>query len=101
MNIHKRLNKDDLSNVSPSSGLPVQLDRVLPLLLSDQYHRRTLRSHLRLWPFPHQVDSYRQGMFSFEYLAQLIQCVGHHIGLNIRRIEVFFVLFLNYLLQLN
>lgn len=50
--------------VCPRSGLPVQLDRVLPVLLSDQHHRRTLRSHLRLRPFPHQVDSYRQGMFT-------------------------------------
>jgi len=45
----------------PYSGLPVQLDWLLPVLLSDQYHRGTLRRHLWLRPVPHQVDSHRQG----------------------------------------
>lgn len=49
--------------VRPSSGLPLQLDRLLSVLLSDQHHSRTLRSHLRLRPLPHQVDSHCPGMF--------------------------------------
>lgn len=54
-----------LSNVPPpTSGLPVQLDRVLPVLLSDQYHRRALRSHLWLRPLPDQMDSYRQSTYT-------------------------------------
>lgn len=63
--LHEARNKSGLPNVCPSSGLPVQLDRVLPVLLPDQYHRRTLRGHLWLRPLPHQVDSYRQGMLVF------------------------------------
>lgn len=39
------------------SGLPVQLDRLLSVLLPDQHHRRTLRRHLWVRPLPHQVDS--------------------------------------------
>lgn len=34
-------------------GIPVQLDRLLPVFLSDHFSSGTLRCHLRLWPLPH------------------------------------------------
>lgn len=37
------------------SGVPVQLDRLLPLLLSDHLGCRPLRGHLGLRPLPHQM----------------------------------------------
>ena len=45
-----------------SSGIPLQLDRFLPVFLSDHVRSRPLRSHLRLWPLSHQMDPHRPGM---------------------------------------
>lgn len=39
--------------VYASSGLSLQLDWLLSVVLSDQYHRWTLRRHLRLRPLAH------------------------------------------------
>ncbi len=44
-----------------SSGIPLQLDRFLPVFLSDHLSSRALRGHLRLWPLPHQMDPHSQG----------------------------------------
>lgn len=44
-----------------SSGIPLQLDRFLPVLLSDHLCCWTIRCHLRLRPVPHQVDPYSAG----------------------------------------
>lgn len=41
--------------VSPSSGIPFQLDRVLPVLLPDHLGSRTLWGHLWLRPVTHQM----------------------------------------------
>lgn len=50
------------SSSSPlSSGLPLQLDRVLPLLLSHHLGGRPLRSRVRLRPLAHQVDPHCAG----------------------------------------
>lgn len=44
-----------------SSGIPVQLDRFLPVFLFDHLSSRPLRGHLRVWPLPHQMDPHSPG----------------------------------------
>lgn len=52
-------------SVCPFSGLLVQLDWVLSVLLPDQHYRGTLWSNLRLRPLSHQVDSHCEGMYCY------------------------------------
>lgn len=46
---------------SLSSGIPVQLDRLLHVFLSDHFSSRPLWGHLRLWPLADQMDPHCQG----------------------------------------
>lgn len=46
-----------------TSGIPLQLDRLLLVILFDHISRRPVRGHLWLWPVPHQMGSYCQGKF--------------------------------------
>lgn len=92
-----------LSNVPPASGLPVQLDRILPVLLSDQYHRRALRSHLWLRPFPDQMDPYRQSMYTDCFFSQQgfdkVERVWKMLDWNVYVFKVRFYIFLIKLLN--
>lgn len=47
--------------LSVTSGIPLQLDRLLLVVLFDHISRRPVRSHLWFWPVPYQMGSYCQG----------------------------------------
>lgn len=48
-------------SVFVTSGIPLQLDRLLLVVLFDHISRRPIRGHLWLRPVPHQMGSYCQG----------------------------------------
>ena len=56
------------------SGFPLQLDRLLPLVLSDHLSSRPLRGHLRLWSVPHQMDPHSQGTYTHTHTHTHIKC---------------------------
>lgn len=58
------------------SGVPVQLDRFLPLLLSDHLGCWPLRGHLRLWPLPHQMGPHSEGTYIFLCLLNCWICLS-------------------------
>lgn len=58
---------------SLSSGVPLQLDRFLPVFLSDHISSWPLRGHLRLWPLPHQMDPHSPGMRNRRYAYKRIK----------------------------
>ncbi|CAF99072.1 unnamed protein product [Tetraodon nigroviridis] len=57
MSIRRRLHLHD----GLLRGVPLQLDRLLPVLLFDLVPPQSEWSHLRLRAVPHQMGSYRQG----------------------------------------
>lgn len=50
-----------INDPSATSGIPLQLDWLLLVVLFDHISRRQIRGHLRLWPVAHQMGSYCQG----------------------------------------
>lgn len=61
------------------SGVPLQLDRLLPLLLSDHLGCGPLRGHLGLRPLPHQMGPHSQGTHIFYCFLDGSTCLSRYI----------------------